>query len=101
MSAGSHMVTNGGDTDGLFRAAFMQSGVFTGLGDMEEGQHYYDEFVARVGCAKAPDSLACLRQVPYEKIKAGMDASRGFFGYEVRCTLSTGMLTILICLNSP
>ncbi|KAI0248237.1 Alpha/Beta hydrolase protein [Lactifluus subvellereus] len=56
---GLHMLANGGNTEGLFRAAFMQSGAPT------PGQRYYDDLVERCGCSSSYNILACLRMVSY------------------------------------
>ncbi|KAH9907098.1 carotenoid ester lipase precursor [Epithele typhae] len=42
ISVAMHMITNGGDTEGLFRGAFMQSGSPIPVGDIEHGQGDYD-----------------------------------------------------------
>ncbi|KAI0823990.1 carotenoid ester lipase precursor [Trametes gibbosa] len=79
ISAALHMVTNGGDSQGLFRGAFMQSGSPIPVGDILHGQGDYDALVARTGCTGAADTLQCLRQVPYAKLKTAVDASPGIF----------------------
>ncbi|KAH9027863.1 carotenoid ester lipase precursor [Lactarius hengduanensis] len=70
-SAGS--VSN---TEGLFRAAFMQSGTPPPIGDITHGQRYYDDLVVRTGCSDSSDTLACLRAAPYDELKAAMDTSQ-------------------------
>ena len=77
------MVTNGGDTEGLFRGAFMESGAVTSNGDISLGQQDYDDLVRAAGCAGAEDTLGCLRQVPYSVLKEAVDMSQGFFSYRV------------------
>jgi len=67
----------------LYRAAFMQSGSPLSLGDLTQGQRFYDDVVIETGCSLVTDSLACLRRVPYERIRAVMDRSPGFLDYEV------------------
>jgi len=69
----------------LYRAAFMQSGSPLSLGDLTNGQRFYDNMVIETGCSGSvvDDTLACLRYVPYERIKAVMDRSPGFLDYEV------------------
>ncbi|KAI9454047.1 carotenoid ester lipase precursor [Lactarius psammicola] len=86
-SAGStsvslQMLANGGKTEGLFRAAFMQSGSPTPIGDITNGQQYYDDLVERTDCSGSSDTLACLRAAPYEKLKAVIDSSRFRSGQE-------------------
>jgi len=78
------MVSNGGDSEGLYRGAFMHSGSVIPVGDITHGQKYYDAIVSETGCASACDTLACLRTVPYTQLKAAIDASPSIFGYQVR-----------------
>ena len=76
-SVGLHLVTNGGDPEGLFRAAFMQSGSPIPIGDISEGQPTYDFLVSETGCGGAKDTLECLRGVPYATLKAAIDMTPG------------------------
>ncbi|KAI0259424.1 carotenoid ester lipase precursor [Gloeopeniophorella convolvens] len=82
ISVALHMVTNGGDQQGLFRGAVMQSGGPIPVGPTEHGQQYYDELVKNAACDSALDTLECLRGVPYERIKYAMDISPNFFAYQ-------------------
>jgi acetylcholinesterase len=68
------MITNGGNTEGLFRGGFMQSGSPTPVGDITHGQADYDALVSVVGCNGASDTLACLRSVSAETLQAGVDS---------------------------
>ena len=77
------MLANGGNTEGLFRAAFMQSGSPTPVGDITHGQRYYDTVVDEVGCSTASDSLVCLRTVDYAALHRAMDNSPGIYSYQV------------------
>jgi acetylcholinesterase len=77
------MITNGGNTEGLFRAGVMQSGSPIPVGDISNGQKYYDDLVSRTGCLGQTDTLQCLRSVPYEKLKAAVDVSPSIFAYQV------------------
>jgi len=83
------MVTNGGDTEGLFRGAFMQSGAVTPNGDVSLGQQDYDDLVRAAGCAGAEDTLECLRQIPFSVLKEAVDMSQGFYSYRVRHDFSS------------
>ncbi|KAJ3486531.1 hypothetical protein NLI96_g4177 [Meripilus lineatus] len=83
ISASLQMVTNGGDTEGLFRGAFMQSGSPLPVGDITNGQKYYDALVAQTNCSGATDTLQCLREAPYDKLKAAVDDSPSVFSYQV------------------
>lgn len=76
------MLTNGGNTEGLFRGAFMQSGSPIPVGDITHGQTFYDAAVREVGCASSADTLACLRTIPYETLHAAMDNSPGIFSFQ-------------------
>ncbi|KAF9523405.1 carotenoid ester lipase precursor [Crepidotus variabilis] len=82
ISASLHMVSNGGDTQGLFRAAFMESGAPIPVGDITNGQKYYDTLITETGCSSAADTLACLRTVPYSKLKAAINLAPGVFAYQ-------------------
>jgi acetylcholinesterase len=79
------MIANGGQNEGLFRAAFMQSGSPVPNGnDTAQGQSVFDEFVLRSGCQNATDSLQCLREAPYETLNAAMQASASILSRKVR-----------------
>lgn len=78
------MVTNGGDTEGLFRGGFMESGSPIPVGDFSHGQKYYDAIVKETGCSSSSDTLACLRTVEYKTLKAAINNSPGIFAYQVR-----------------
>ncbi|KIK73281.1 hypothetical protein PAXRUDRAFT_21034 [Paxillus rubicundulus Ve08.2h10] len=75
MSVGLQMVANNGNSDGLFRAGFMQSGSPLPVGDMSQGQNYYDALVSETGCSSASDTLQCLREVPYETLLDAVNQS--------------------------
>jgi len=84
MSVGSQIVTNKGDSEGLFRGVIMQSGSPQKTMDILSGQQNYDRLVSDVGCVGADDTLDCLRGVTYEKLKQGVvDMSPGMFTYKV------------------
>ncbi|KAF9018964.1 carotenoid ester lipase precursor [Hymenopellis radicata] len=82
MSVASHMIINDGDTEGLFRGAFMQSGSPLPVGDIENGQKDYDDIVDKTGCSGSSDTLACLRTVSYDVLKAAVDDSPFIFAYQ-------------------
>ncbi|KAF9779504.1 carotenoid ester lipase precursor [Thelephora terrestris] len=83
ISVGSQIVTNQGDNEGLFRGAIMQSGSPQTATDISGGQRNYDRLVSDMGCARADDTLECLRDVPYKKLKQGVeDMSPGMFTYK-------------------
>ncbi|KIJ09787.1 hypothetical protein PAXINDRAFT_102175 [Paxillus involutus ATCC 200175] len=82
ISAALHMVTNDGNPDGLFRAAFMQSGSPFPVGDILKGQKYYDALVSETRCSSASDTLQCLREVPYETLLDAVNKSPNLFSYQ-------------------
>ncbi|KAI9442994.1 carotenoid ester lipase precursor [Lactarius indigo] len=82
MSVSLQMLAMGGNTEGLFRGAFMQSGAPASIGDITHGQKYYDDLVKRTGCTGSSDTLACLRATPYETLKAAVDNSPSVFSYQ-------------------
>lgn len=100
ISAALHMVTNGGNTNGLFRGAFMvrsypspqhsfpdisfrqQSGSPIPVGDISNGQPYYDHIVSQVGCSSAADTLACLRTVSWASLSAAINSTPMIFAYQ-------------------
>jgi acetylcholinesterase len=82
ISVALHMVTNGGNNEGLFRGAFMESGSPIPVGDISHGQKYYDAVVKDTGCATSSDTLACLRKVDYKKLKSAINKTPGIFSYQ-------------------
>lgn len=81
------MAANGGDPEGLFRAAWMESGSLYSNGDIEELQPTFDFIASEAGCASAEDLLACLREVPAEVIVNAMDKTSTIFSANVSVVL--------------
>jgi acetylcholinesterase len=92
ISVALHMVANHGNTEGLFRGGFMQSGSPIPVGDITHGQKYYNTLVADTGCSGTEDTLDCLRTVPYDKLKASLNKSPGIFAYQVGSGICYGQL---------
>ncbi|KAI9430679.1 Alpha/Beta hydrolase protein [Lactarius indigo] len=82
ISVAMQMITNGGNNEGLFRGAVMQSGGPIPVGDIKNGQRYYDFMVEKTGCQGRADTLDCLRKVPYTTYKKAMDESPNMFSYQ-------------------
>ncbi|KAF8261989.1 Alpha/Beta hydrolase protein, partial [Lactarius quietus] len=82
ISVSLQMLANGGDTEGLFRAAFMQSGSPMPVGDITNGQPYYDFLVERANCSGSSDTLQCLRAVPYEELMDAINLTPSLFSYQ-------------------
>ncbi|OBZ65248.1 Lipase 1 [Grifola frondosa] len=86
-SAGSQsvafqMFTNGGNTEGLFRAGFMESGSALPTGNFTKLQSTFDFIVAETGCSSARDSLECLRTLSAEVIITAMDKTPTFLSFQ-------------------
>ncbi|OBZ71164.1 Lipase 4 [Grifola frondosa] len=62
ISVALHMISNGGNTEGLFRD--------------------YDALVAETGCSSAADTLQCLRQVPLDQLMEAVNKSPGIFSFQ-------------------
>ncbi|KAI0704351.1 carotenoid ester lipase precursor [Cytidiella melzeri] len=75
ISVALQIIANGGDNEGLFRGAFMQSGSPIPYGEITQGQRSYDQFVLAAGCQNATDSLQCLREAPYKVLQDAMNVS--------------------------
>lgn len=82
ISVALQMLSNGGDTEGLFRAGFMESGSPIPVGDITDGQEYYDAIVKSTGCSSASDTLACLRTVSYDDLTTAINESPSIFSYQ-------------------
>ncbi|KAF8971827.1 alpha beta-hydrolase [Flammula alnicola] len=84
ISVSLHMLTNGGNSEGLFRAGFMQSGAPLPIGNITKGtgQTFYDVLTADTGCSTSSDTLACLRALPFSILKAAVDNTPSFFSYQ-------------------
>jgi len=76
------MLLNGGNIEGLFRAAWMQSGAPLPLGSYKHGQWQYDALVESAGCTGKADTLACLRTAPFDSIMSGILKIPGKLSYE-------------------
>lgn len=87
ISVALQMLTNGGDTEGLFRGAFMESGSPIPTSDVTGGQVTYDTIVKEVGCASASDTLNCLRSVPFNVLASAVDLTPNIFSEEVRSNM--------------
>lgn len=87
------MITNGGNTEGLFRGAWMESGAALSNADFSVTQPTFDFIVSETGCSDAADQLECLREVPADSIAAAMDQTPSFL------TVS-GTMRIAVCIRS-
>ncbi|KAF9692933.1 hypothetical protein EKO04_009073 [Ascochyta lentis] len=67
----------------LFRAGIMNSGSIVPADpvDCPKGQLIYDTVVKAAGCSGSTDTLACLRQVPYDKYLQAANSVPGILSY--------------------
>lgn len=67
----------------LFRGAIMNSGSVVPADpvDCPKGQVVYDTVVSSAGCSKASDTLACLREVPYQTLLNATNSVPGLLSY--------------------
>ncbi|KAF9001315.1 Alpha/Beta hydrolase protein [Cyathus striatus] len=72
VSIGLHLVLNDGNTNGLFRGAFMESGFPMPLPDIVSQQQFYDQFVNSAGCSGSGDTLSCLRSASTDQINSSV-----------------------------
>ncbi|KAG2125787.1 alpha beta-hydrolase [Suillus clintonianus] len=82
ISVALQMLAYDGNNEGLFRAAFMQSGSPTPMGDITHGQRYYDFIVDKTGCKGSNDTLECLRGVPGDVLHAAVDKTPSSSSYQ-------------------
>lgn len=82
------MVLYGGDNQykgaSLFRGAIMNSGSVVPANPVDgtKGQAVYDAVVDAAGCSGKADTLACLRNVSFDKFMAASSALPGIFSYD-------------------
>ncbi|KAK4496750.1 hypothetical protein PRZ48_012733 [Zasmidium cellare] len=81
VSVATQMVLNGGDNEGLFRAAIMASGGILKLQDYHRGQETFDFIAQKSGCGAATDKIACLRTADYNLIYNAVQQVPNFFSY--------------------
>ena len=86
ISVGLHLLVNGGDPEGLFRGAIMQSGSPLSVGDITNGQASYDLIVNETGCTGSANTLDCLRGVPADTLSRAMNRVPGLISAAV-CSL--------------
>ncbi|KAJ7107436.1 Alpha/Beta hydrolase protein [Mycena epipterygia] len=75
------LLSNKHSSSSLFRGAFMVSGSPWPSPTVADGQRHYDELVVANNCTKAPDTLDCLRHIPFDAFLATMNRTPDFFAY--------------------
>ncbi|KAI9055503.1 hypothetical protein LZ554_000453 [Drepanopeziza brunnea f. sp. 'monogermtubi'] len=68
----------------LFRGSIMSSGSLVPADPVDgfQAQGIYDTVVESAGCSGNPDTLACLRSLPYEKFLRATSSVPGIFDYQ-------------------
>ncbi|KIP02704.1 hypothetical protein PHLGIDRAFT_32096 [Phlebiopsis gigantea 11061_1 CR5-6] len=79
ISVAMQMITNRGNPEGLFHAAFMESGSPIPVGDITHGQKDYDALVQETGCSGSSNTLECLRRVPFKTLMNAINESPNIF----------------------
>lgn len=72
-SVGYHITAFNGRDDHLFQAAIMQSGNpvnYNSFHTTEVYQPAYDDIVNQTNCSHAPDTLSCLRTIPFPRLNS-------------------------------
>lgn len=82
ISAALQMVAYNGTDEGLFHAAFMQSGAPVPIGNITNGQPYYDVLLNATGCTGQNDTLSCLRSAPLANLTEGINQTPGIYAYQ-------------------
>ncbi|KAI0657904.1 carotenoid ester lipase precursor [Cubamyces menziesii] len=81
-SVAYQMVANGGDSEGLFRAGWMDSGTVKSASSVTTLQPTFDSIASEVGCTPGSAGvLDCLRGVSTEALSAAMDKTPTIFTY--------------------
>lgn len=75
---GQLLMTYGGRTDGLFHRSIQESGsaATAWYNGSDWYQPIYDKIVQQTNCTDWPDTLQCLRTIPFETIFPFLDSSR-------------------------
>lgn len=75
---GQLLMTYGGRTDGLFHRSIQESGSATTAwyNGSDWYQPIYNKIVEQTNCTQWPDTLECLRTIPYETIFPFLDSSK-------------------------
>lgn len=77
-SVGFQLTAYNGRDDHLFRGAIMESGnpvYYHGFNGSIYYEPLYQSLLANVSCTQAPDTLECLRQVPYALLNAAFNGT--------------------------
>ncbi|KAJ3506803.1 hypothetical protein NMY22_g17130 [Coprinellus aureogranulatus] len=82
ISASLQMLAYDGNAGDLFHGAFMQSGAPPPVGDLSQGQPWYDQLVQNTNCTGHNDTLECLRSVSLTNLTSAIQQSPGIWSYQ-------------------
>ncbi|KAJ7433540.1 sterol esterase [Mycena latifolia] len=75
------LLDNMQNSSALFRGAFMQSGSLLPTPFLGDGQSDYNSLVAANNCTASPDTLDCLRHVPFDALMATVNETLDILSY--------------------
>ncbi|KAJ7466859.1 carotenoid ester lipase precursor [Mycena latifolia] len=75
------LLSNKQNSNALFRGAVMISGSPITSPSVTDGQAAYDSLVATNNCTASPDTLDCLRRVPFDSLMATVNKTQDLFAY--------------------
>ncbi|KAJ7441726.1 Alpha/Beta hydrolase protein [Mycena latifolia] len=75
------ILSNKQNSNALFRGAFMVSGSPITSPSVADGQAAYDSLVVANNCTASPDTLDCLRRVPFDSLMATVNKTPDIFSY--------------------
>lgn len=81
ISVSFQMLANDGNTNGLFRGAFMESGSPFQLRNITTNQQFFDQLVMDVGCTGSSDLIGCLRTIPFDNLGAAVNKSPNVWSF--------------------
>ncbi|KAJ7340004.1 carotenoid ester lipase precursor [Mycena albidolilacea] len=82
ISTGLLLLSNKRNSSHLFRGAFMASGSPGAAPTVADGQIQYDGLVEANNCTTAPNTLDCLRSVPFDDFMATVNKTADLFSYQ-------------------
>lgn len=77
-SVGMHIMAYNGRDDNLFRSAIMESGSPVAISDPDRKSYFqmaYQNLTENAGCNKVPNSLECLRALPFERLNKAINTT--------------------------
>ncbi|KAJ2921564.1 hypothetical protein H1R20_g10371, partial [Candolleomyces eurysporus] len=82
ISVALQMLAYDGNNEDLFHGAFMQSGAPIPVGNLTEGQKYYDQLVNGTNCGSSNNTLDCLRSTSLSTLSDAINQTPGLWSYQ-------------------